>query len=382
MNVVEKAIQVLKQRKFTKWSKRTDNGKKNLLQKKIRELFCYLSGSDEDVCFMLNDILMMIEKDDKKKKSESKIFYNQSYKNGLHAIGQHIENQIKQKKKHYFIKALKQAGLSRTQINDSGIKCSLKLWKSCLNSNERNVGGRPAIKEKEFIKSHLLKYSAPAANRSFYQKINGDKEQVTVQYLNATKSECYNTFEHKDQMAFETFRRSIPNNFKKPHRETDLCEYCEYGNRLKNRIIEFAQFCYLIPNASDRNNYFKLHKEFDSKKMLSFFNKYLSNDNQDYNDSINDQNEDDEFLDLYHDQNDNETINLKNISKKLSDLINIEFHQQIVQRQRRSYRNDRNQLEIDEIVIELDFKQKVLIGKYPNLFLFYTQMLFFINLSF
>ncbi len=33
--------------------------------------------------------------------------------------------------------------------------------------------------------------------------------------------------------SFSGFYSKIPKNIKKPHRLTDLCEYCEYGKKLE-----------------------------------------------------------------------------------------------------------------------------------------------------
>ncbi len=61
----------------------------------------------------------------------------------------------------------------------------------------------------------------------------------------------------------------------------------------------------------------------------------------------------------------------KNICKKINDLMNIEFHQNIAKRQRYVYNLDRTDKSrfSNTIMIEMDFKQKVVIGN-KNHFLF------------
>ncbi len=46
---------------------------------------------------------------------------------------------------------------------------------------------------------------------------------------------------YKDEISFSTFCNKIDNIYKKPHRLTDLCEYCEIGNELKKEIQHFIQ---------------------------------------------------------------------------------------------------------------------------------------------
>ncbi len=51
-----------------------------------------------------------------------------------------VFNETKQKEKHFIIKALRDAGFSRSEVNLLDFKCGKFLWKSCLDSTKRNKG--------------------------------------------------------------------------------------------------------------------------------------------------------------------------------------------------------------------------------------------------
>lgn len=63
--------------------------------------------------------------------------------------------------------------------------------------------------------------SSIAANR-YLKKI--DKNAF---YCNVSLVEAYIKFDLNSDLSFSTFNKYIGNQFKKPHRFSDLCEYCE-----------------------------------------------------------------------------------------------------------------------------------------------------------
>lgn len=106
------------------------------------------------------------------------------------------------------------------------------------------------------IKQYLIEKSAVASNRLVanknFQKNNppGPENQklLPVRYLEERQVELYKNFEHKNRVKKSTFHRYVKKSgiFKKPHRLTDLCEYCE---KLRSTIkpelrIRLADFGY------------------------------------------------------------------------------------------------------------------------------------------
>ena len=63
--------------------------------------------------------------------------------------------------------------------------------------------------------------SSIAANR-YLKKI--DKNAY---YCNISLLEAYSKFGSNNQLSFSTFYKYLGPQFKKPHRFSDLCEYCE-----------------------------------------------------------------------------------------------------------------------------------------------------------
>ena len=59
--------------------------------------------------------------------------------------------------------------------------------------------------------------------------------------MKVTKKAAFNSFPYKDLLRWPTFLYSIDKKFKKPHQLTDLCEYCEYGKILKEKIITLGK---------------------------------------------------------------------------------------------------------------------------------------------
>jgi hypothetical protein len=72
----------------------------------------------------------------------------------------------------------------------------------------------------------MKKISSVAANR--YLK----KLQKNAFYCECSLVEAYSRFEYCSELSFSSFYKYLGDQFKKPHRYSDLCEYCE-----KNKVI-------------------------------------------------------------------------------------------------------------------------------------------------
>lgn len=70
--------------------------------------------------------------------------------------------------------------------------------------------------------------SSVAANR-FLKKL--DKNAF---YCNISLVEAYSKFQASNLLSFSTFYKYVGEEFKKPHRFSDLCEYCE-----DNKVLNF-----------------------------------------------------------------------------------------------------------------------------------------------
>ena len=140
-------------------------------------------------------------------------------------------------------KALKNSGIGRERIRKYGFNVSKSLWKNCRNGKKRNKGGGQKISEplREAIKSYLYENSSIASNRLVKNKDKDDEnfdKNVPARYLEGNLIELYKNFPLANQMSKETFFKYLNKSgeFKKPHRLTDLCDYCEKGKELEKKI--------------------------------------------------------------------------------------------------------------------------------------------------
>lgn len=83
------------------------------------------------------------------------------------------------------------------------------------------------------IKEYLEQKSTVASNRL----VHVEKELVHVRYLEERQIELYKKFPDNDRVKKTTFHNYLAKSriFKKPHRLTDLCEYCE---KLRTIIVD------------------------------------------------------------------------------------------------------------------------------------------------
>ncbi len=172
---------------------------------------------------MLSDVL----KPDEKKKFTSK------HLKALRLFGE-IYNKKKQKNKHKYLYPIKRAGFSISEALHFNFKISTHIWHSCLNRSKRNKGGKPKLDVLlvDKLNAHLTQNSSIAANR--YLKL----QSRNARYRNLTNIEAYKTFAEKKMMSFSCFYSHIEKKFKKPHRISDLCDYCEHKKVWKKKLIE------------------------------------------------------------------------------------------------------------------------------------------------
>ena len=136
---------------FIRWSQRNkSSGYFKLLKKRIKQ-FLELSQ-------MLNDVLG----------SNNLLEHSPKPTQALINLSTAINNR-KQKEKHHFIRPLRLAGLSLEEAKELGYNISKDLWANCLNTNERNLGGRPQVPNLIIteIRNHMEKLSNIAANRPY-----------------------------------------------------------------------------------------------------------------------------------------------------------------------------------------------------------------------
>ena len=84
--------------------------------------------------------------------------------------------------------------------------------------------------------SYLQERSTVAANRLVKEKrYSRDHHYQTVRYLDENMIELYKQFPFRNEISKSTFVKYLKKTgqFKKPHRFSDLCEYCEKVNYSK-----------------------------------------------------------------------------------------------------------------------------------------------------
>ncbi len=254
-----------------KWSERRDKffrkHKVNFFRK-ILVILRFLSGND------LNTIL----KD---------FFRTKKYPLGkptrercsLKKIIRHINERIKPKNKHFYLRSLRTSGFSDSECRDLGFKFGYKLWLSCLNQSLRNSGGRPGLNPGiiESINAYCEDFSEISSYRIATQKSylpierkNNEvkifakprciKSTVNCRYFLKTKSQlqknfpwnetvtryCKKTKSHKEYQspAKSTFFKHMNKKFKKARKQLDMCEFCLLSDELKIKINDFIRFNY------------------------------------------------------------------------------------------------------------------------------------------
>ena len=120
-----------------KWSNRSPSFKKHLSEKFFKNVLTilkFLSGND--LKSMLKDLF---------KSRRFKITNLTRERKSLKRITQHLNERVKPKNKHFYLGVLKNVGFTQKECHNLGFIFGKKLWKSCLNSHDREIGGRPGL---------------------------------------------------------------------------------------------------------------------------------------------------------------------------------------------------------------------------------------------
>lgn len=283
----------------------------------IRKVLKLLSGNE--IIPMLNQVLTI----DQKKQLLP------SYEKALREYS-FMFNQANPKYKYMYLNPIRKAGVSINDAKKLGFKTNFFTWKSCLNMNSRKKGGRKAIsnsiKREMFL--HLQSNSSIAANRMLKR---GNKQ---VRYLNNPVNHVYNNFHRNNEISLSTFYKYVGPEFKTATRFSDLCDFCELFNSKSTEILLAA-------------NTLGFHEITNLKQVNLYQFK--------------------EFLSQFTENHDSFELIKKTISD-IRDCEALEYHKSIAKRQRESYNNMKNDTLLlkNSILIELDFKQKIVIGLGPR----------------
>ena len=211
-----------------------------------------------------------------------------------------------------------------------------KYRKSCSNSNKRNPGGNKPIKNtplQRSINKHMEERCTIAANRFLI------KEEANAFNRHESLRSCYNSFADNNKLSLSAFINNMANKFKKPHRMSDLCETCEQGKFLFKALerdtdkIDLKQL--QVVNVD--SNLDKLERYLNHLKLQG---------------------------------NENELMqDCESPLKLIAYLKEVQFHRCIVNMQKNSYNSMKSDVNLlkGAIVIDLDFKQKVVIGDSPRM---------------
>jgi hypothetical protein len=197
-------------------------------------------------------------------------------------------------------------------------------------------GGRPSISEslKHEISSYLKSNSRQASNRVV--NING--QLVPIRYLNDTQKEIWKKSPLYNLISEQTFYnyKNINNQFKKPHRFTDLCDYCLWAKTVKNQIISTISSLEGVPFID----------EFNVQNLVNYFEQKIRS-NSDNTQQIEEQ---------------------RAFIRQLLDYEIVMEHAKMATIQRDSYNFQRKSCELlrHNILIEADFKQSIAIGLSPE----------------
>ncbi|RNA02663.1 ubiquitin carboxyl-terminal hydrolase 7 [Brachionus plicatilis] len=271
----------------------------------VRNFLLFLSGND--INGMLNEVLYDFEKN----------LLQSKYKTALRYFSR-IYNEAKPKDKHQYLYPLRISGLKKKEAESLNFFSTSYMWQKCLNKNIRNIGGRKRLSSffVDQIENHMKSISTIAANRFL------KKKQTNAYYTSTSMLKAYQNFQYKD-ISYSSFYKYVDEKFKKPHRISDLCDYCENNKDLKKQLFKYA-----LENGYDGPDDYSLVKEFIIIKKTG--NVLLGQ------------------IELF------------------TKIESINLHSDIANRQRDSYNSMRLNLENDYILIDMDWKQKIMIGLSPR----------------
>ena len=145
-----------------------------------KEILVFVSG--DDLRNLLNSVLEEID-------------HNQNIRTREHSaligIISNLNLRIKPKCKHFYLKELRIAGFSKSEVKKLGFKFSDWLWEKWLDSTNRNLGGRPSIGNwmANSITNHLENFSEIAGSRTtteFKKAIKNRKPNGTIYAIPGT----------------------------------------------------------------------------------------------------------------------------------------------------------------------------------------------------
>jgi hypothetical protein len=223
-----------------KWSERKSMAMKAKSLENIMKILEFLTGND--VKSMMRSLLS--------NKHYNTFINSSKERKALKEIIKHLNKRIKPKNKHFYLKSLRRH-FSKKHCKTLGFKFSRHLWRSCLNSKERDPGGAPRIPDflTESIFHHLEEQSEISSSRttSFFQKrplmnkANGVK--VKIQGPLPTEIKFYENTRFLKDTSNEIYKK-FPLREKKPN-----------GSN--------------VPSRSTFYNYFKLFKKFKRQRHLA-----------------------------------------------------------------------------------------------------------------
>ena len=294
-DLLNKPIEPLK-----KWSERSlSGGSFSNLCKDVRHVLDLISGND--TVSMLKFVLSSSEIDELASK----------YINVIKTLSVEY-NTTAPKDRHNLIRAFRENGFSIYETRALGWNASFNLWHSCGRKESRSLGGASCKSESLIsdLYSHLDSMSNISSDRTVQMLFEGVLQDVNVRYMKAPVLESYNLFPRQNEISLSSYYNHITKQYKRPHRLSDLCDYCEYATVLNANILDFLSI-------------FSIHVE-DNKDL---------NCHEIINQIRNSDSDDEDTKQL--------------IISKLHDLRELQFHQHISLRQRNSYnaaRIDANKL--------------------------------------
>ncbi|RMZ93165.1 hypothetical protein BpHYR1_015866, partial [Brachionus plicatilis] len=208
----------------------------------------------------------------------------------------------------------------------------------------KNGGGNPISKDlQNSIDNFMTEHSNVASNRVFLNLNHLDINYGEVQnarYLEDGISKLYKKFYFSNEVGRSTSYKY------KAFRLTDICDYCEKGNHLKNKILKYLKIL----------NYNK-NSLFDSIKIINDFELLGL-----------------ELTSLVDPKTENIEENkarlelVKDLLSNLKDYEIVSFYKNIAEAQRIAYNKQHSSFDElkDKIKIEVDFKQTIVIGMSPR----------------
>lgn len=212
------------------------------------------------------------------------------------------------------------------------------------------LGGGKCIPQdlKDSIYTFLCQNSSIASNKLAVNRDKSDDnflQKQPVRYLDDLETELFKSFPFSNEISKSTFHKYLKINgvYKKSYKWTDLCDYCEKGKKLRIELIKLLE---------EQN--FEWNENFELQNLIKIFI-----EKRNYFDKTNSNNSSE--IDAKKKQ-------IETILVLLKDLESIEFHKNISKNQRKIYVEQITNKDLlsNKVLIECDFKQKILIGTSPK----------------